>query len=85
MQLVNFLLTTNKLFTFIILCFAVDEKDKEQASFWSCLQDIQEGLQVIAYSSLKLSLSFHLCHSYVTAKNKLLPNLTYILCTELLM
>lgn len=27
--------------------FVVDEKTKEQATFWSCLQDIQEGLQVM--------------------------------------
>ena len=30
----------------ILLHFVVDEKSKQQATFWFCLQDIQEGLQV---------------------------------------
>jgi hypothetical protein len=32
-------------------CFVVDEKNEEAATFWSCLQDIQEGLQVIEHCS----------------------------------
>jgi len=34
----------------ILLHFVVDEKSKQQATFWSCLQDIQEGLQVMFLS-----------------------------------
>jgi hypothetical protein len=35
-----FLLQTNYLF------FIVDDKEKQPTTFWSCLQDIQEDLQV---------------------------------------
>jgi hypothetical protein len=31
----------------LIFFHVVDEKNKQPATFWSCLQDIQEGLQVI--------------------------------------
>ena len=37
--------------SFAHLCFVVDEKTKQPATFWSCLQDIQEGLQVIYHCS----------------------------------
>jgi hypothetical protein len=30
-----------------LLCVVVDEENKKAATFWSCLQDIHEGLQVI--------------------------------------
>jgi hypothetical protein len=40
----------------LILCYAVDDKNKQHATFWSCLQDIQEGLQVDFY--------YHQCISF---------------------
>jgi hypothetical protein len=39
-------------------CFAVDEKNKHPATFWSCLHDIQEGLQVICQSVSNVFLFF---------------------------
>ena len=47
-------LQVNELFYLInqerLQYFLVDEKNKQQATFWSCLRDIQEGLQVIVPS-----------------------------------
>jgi hypothetical protein len=42
----------------LILCYAVDDKNKQPATFWSCLQDIQEGLQVDFYYQQCISFSF---------------------------
>jgi hypothetical protein len=36
------------------LVVAVDDKDKNAASFWSCLQDIQEGLQELNFETISV-------------------------------
>jgi hypothetical protein len=43
-KFIFYLYSCLKTYTFV---FLVDDRSKKPATFWSCLQDIQEGLQVI--------------------------------------
>jgi preprotein translocase subunit YajC len=49
----NLVFFTMVLILIVGFLFLVDEKEKQATAFWSCLQDIQKGLQVSAHIQIK--------------------------------